>query len=635
MFWNCFQSEIERACVKKMRKPVLPRILGLLCLYCVVFIALVMIQFTKKGNFTRRIGGMVVSGQYALSDENGEKADFENSAESPESVEPREKPLSLAGGGASVYFGGLEFNLRNRNSNLALIGADERRRAAIAESLSFSGDAAIFSLSGGTELIFRTQAADDVPELWIGGTFASGVSGIEIPVKPQRSSLLHETSEGNISITHNGSAYQFSRPVQFRERAVLSLQEDTVSVSYRAIHEQKAFNPADFIIANARSRQVFNEAIMRWRDQRFSYWRGNISTQADEDTVSAYCGEAVNRGNYQQAVASVPAAFLNSSQRGYESSVFIGGMSAARQNFIQAERDAISRISRIINEKSPDLLTESHAFEFLLLRGYLNYADEGLEMIHSMDAASLTYEMCPGIFEGYTAIRQFRSHGDNPFERLTDQACNIFSSGIRKDAEREQVFVFRENAADIEYNLRLGRALSAWAVAVGRDDWANLGRSLILSALSLQDNEGAVPASVTISEAGKFSGATGSGLNAERLSAARVYKIIMPGEHYPHAAVIGSGVNGLWTWTTAPLVSATQENNVLDIAASFPTGETHHMMIRGVRPFSKIQIYNMDYPTDPQFERYDSSGWVYSSQEQILTVKMKHREPMEHVRIFY
>jgi len=247
-----------------------------------------------------------------------------------------------------------------------------------------------------------------------------------------------------------------------------------------------------------------------------------------------------------------------------------------------------------------------------------------------MDTASLTYEMCPGIFEAYADIRQMRPNGDNPFERLTEYACSIFSGSLRLNAEKKQVFVFRGNTADIEYNLRLGKALAAWAGAAGKNDWADLGQSIILSALFLSDNSGNVPAFVNVSESGVFSGAAG-----KKLSAARVYGIICPGDYYPRSMVIGSAVNGLWAWTAASSVSATQENNVLDIAVSFPMAETHHIMIRGIRPFEKIQIYNMDYPTDPQFERYDSSGWVYSAQDQILTVKLKHREPVEHIKIYY
>jgi hypothetical protein len=59
------------------------------------------------------------------------------------------------------------------------------------------------------------------------------------------------------------------------------------------------------------------------------------------------------------------------------------------------------------------------------------------------------------------------------------------------------------------------------------------------------------------------------------------------------------------------------------------------MLIRGLRPFVKIQLYGIDYRTDPQFERYDSSGWSFSSSEQTLLLKLKHRSQVEHIRVFY
>ena len=607
-----------------MRKPVLPRILGLLVVYCAVFIVLVMIQFTKKGNFTQRIGGMVVSGQYSV--DGGGDADAAGNGSDISG-----KMYRLAGG-AALNFGGLEFNLRSRESNeaFALVGPGDQRTPALAENINISDDAVSFTLSGGTELIFQTQNQGGAAELWISGIFASGVLGVDIPVKTQRSSLIREAGDGSVNVSYDGTTYQFSRPVQIREKGLLSLQAGAASVSYRAIPERKAFNPANYLIANARGRQSFNDAITRWKDQKFSYWGTAAAAQPDEEMVSAYCSEAVRRGSYREALASIAPAFFESSQRGFLSSSFTGGMNEALRIFIQTERDAMSRILRMLGEKSPNILTEYRIFEFLFIRGNLNNAEEGLELVRSMDPSALTYDICPGIFEGYTDIRQFRPHGDNPFERLIEQACNIISAGIYKDTEKDLVLIFRGNAADIEYNLRAGKALIGWAEAAGKDDWANLGHSLLLSVISMSDNAGAVPASVNRSETGVFSAAPGS-----RLSAARVYRIISPGEYYPRAVVIGSGVNGLWAWTASASVSAAQENNVLDIGASFPTGETHYMMIRGIRPFEKIQIYNMDYHTDPQFERYDSSGWVYSSQEQILTVKLKHRGQIEHVRIFY
>jgi hypothetical protein len=157
-----------------------------------------------------------------------------------------------------------------------------------------------------------------------------------------------------------------------------------------------------------------------------------------------------------------------------------------------------------------------------------------------------------------------------------------------------------------------------------------MGRSLILSVLSLTDPPGTVPAEILVNEAGEMNEGAG-----DRIGSARLYRILAPGEYYPHAAGIGAGVNGIWAWTAASSIAVTQDGTVLDIAVSFPVGETHYMMIRGIRPFTKIQLYNIDYRTDPQFERYDSSGWIYAAAEQILVLKMKHRAAVEHIRIFY
>ncbi|MDR1587271.1 MAG: hypothetical protein LBS57_07440 [Treponema sp.] len=597
-----------------MRKPVVPRILALLALYCAVFTVLALLQFTKRGNFTQRIGFMVISGQYRQIGE-GERA------------KPNEYPLS---GGVSVYFGGLEFMLKNRDDgdDFVLVKAGGGQEEALPEYLVFSEDTAKFLLPGGSEITFTTRYAGGAPEIRIDGNFTEGFSGLELPFKPQRSARIRETSDGQINIYHDGFYYTFSRSVQGEEKGVLSLKAESPLVSYRAIPEEKSFSPADYIVEQAGSPRSFNDAFAKWRDQNFSLWNRSISTQNDEDAVVAYACEAVRRGSYKAAVAAVSSAFLSGSRRSYVSSVYLGGMDPGLRSFTAAEREKIIRLSRLINEKSLEFLKESHVFEFFAVRGLINFIDDGVELIRSIDPATLSPDLGPAIFEGCQDLKQWRPHGDNPFERLVDQACYVISEGVHRDENR--VLVFRGGSADVEFNIRLGESLRSWAEESGNDDWAALGRSLILSVLSFGDGSGSVPQTLVLSDAGKFSEAPGT-----RLSAARLYRILGSGEYRPRAAVIGSGVNGIWAWTAASAVSAAQDGNVLDISVSFPMGETHHMMIRGVRPFTKIQLYNIDYRTDPQFERYDSSGWVYSSPDQILVLKMKHRAAVEHIRIFY
>jgi hypothetical protein len=615
-----------------MRKPVFPRAFGLLAVYAAVFFILVIIQFTRQGTFTQRIGGALVSGQYRT----GEKGD------KPES--PGE--FSLAEG-ASLFFGGLEFRMRagDEEGGFVLIDRKGERYPAAPEALRVSGDSAGFLFPGGTEITFAAPQTGAQGELRISGAFAGDIAGADIPFRPLRSSRVREGGDGQRTVIAGDLSYSFGHPADLGKGNMILLRSGGTPVVYRAAPEKKPLNPADYILPQAATRQSYAGYIARWRDQSFARWGRIISGQNDEDLVIAYGGEAARRGVYRTAVSAVSPAFLEGNRRTYESSVYLGGMDQALRSFTAQEREKAGRLSRQISEKSPDFLRENHVFEYLAVRSLAGLVDGGMELIRSLDPAAVTLDLSPGILEGWLDLNQYRPHGDNPFDRLVDQAVYVISEGVRGIGEASRfpgdsrelppvtgnrVLVFLGSQAETEFNLRLGKALSLWAEEAGRNDWAGLGRSLVLSALSLEDGAGTFPRSLSLSPDGEAAEAPGP-----RLSSARIYRLLETGEYSPRPALAGSGVNGIWAWTAASALTATQENNVLDIAVSFPPGETHYMMIRGLRPFEKIQLYNMDYRTDPEFERYDSSGWVYSAQDQILTLKMKHRAAVEHIRIFY
>jgi hypothetical protein len=613
-----------------MRKPVFPRMMGLLVLYVGVFFVLVIIQFTKQGNFTQRIGRATVSGQYRTGE----------AEETPEN-----SGAVLLEGGASVFFGGLEFRLRagSGGDGFTLVDGNGARLQAEPEWLAASGDTAAFRFPGGTEIAFTTQYAGDSAELRISGDFAEDAAGADIPIRALRSSRIRENGDGKLTIIAEGVSYTFGPLAERTAGPFIPLRAGEAPVVYRAEQEKKAFAPEEYALSSISSPRGYADYITRWRDQNFSLWNRIALGQTDEDMIIAYSGEAVRRGTYKAAVSAASSAFPEDGGRTYESSVYLGGMGGALRSFTTREREKINRLSRQLNDKSPDFLTERHVFEYFAVRAYGGFIDDGIEIVRSLEPAGLNPELAPGIFEGWLDLKQYRAYGDNPFDRLIDQAVYIVAEEIRTvdkirrlpeggaaPAAGNWVFAFRENSADMEFNLRLGRALMLWAENTGRGDWAALGRSLIVSVLSLADSAGTVPRSLLASSDGEIQEGPGP-----RISNARLYRLLKPGEYYPRPALIGSGVNGIWAWTAASALTAAQENNVLDISVSFPPGETHYMMIRGIRPFTKIQLYNMDYRTDPEFERYDSSGWVYSAADQILVLKMKHRAATEHVRVFY
>jgi hypothetical protein len=397
------------------------------------------------------------------------------------------------------------------------------------------------------------------------------------------------------------------------------------------VPETEVLDPSRFVLSSARDRRNYNNILNRWRDLAFARWSADIENSRDEETILAYLSESVQRGSYQPAVSAIPSAFLEGNQRSFESAPYIGRLDQGLRSNVIFERDNLNRFTQLIENGSVEFLKDVHAIEFLAIRSYGSLLDSTVRIIDSIDLTNLDPDLLPGILEAYMDWQYYRPNERNPFKRLMDQVCFTVSEGILMDDPEERIFSFNRRTANMEFNLRLGAALEAYGAYTGQEVWDGIGRSLILSVLSLLDGAGRVPLTLTLSENGNFIAANAS------LNSSRIYRQLRLGVYSARAISLGSAVNGAWTWTAAAEVTAqfSQENNFLDISVSFPSGETHYMFIRGIQRFTQIQLYNIPFRTDPQFERYDSSGWTYSPSEQTLMVKMKHRLATEHILIYY
>jgi hypothetical protein len=579
-----------------MRKRIFPRIIWFLLLNCAIFILLAAMQFTRNGNFSYRIGDMLVNGRYSM--------------EADETLSLR--PLN---GGASVIFGGLEFRLA-------------------AEYINVTENGATFILPDNTELSF---AMPDTPELRItakfpgdvaaGSSAAGGSAAVEIPFRTQRSSIVHDN--GSDTVLYRGSRYQFSRPVQGFESGYLVLAASTPAVSYRAIADKREFIPANFIVPNAETAQDFSGVLSRWVTQNFALW-GQMGNQTDEDTVIAWCGEAIRHGSYRTASAVVPVSFSTDPQRTWESAVYqfdrrIGVWERAARTISVFEREKNNRLSRLLAQKDSGILIEKHLVEFLAIRGYNDLIDNLLSFVQDLDPSVITLAMVPGILENSLDMDRWRPNVDNPFAPLVEQALQLAAHEMHRDGDH--VFVFSNARTDSEFNLRLGMAVQKWGEKTGNNEWAAVGRSLALSVISLSGDNGSAPAFLTRGETGNAAG--------ERISSARLYRILNDNDHLPHAAA--TGVNGIWAWTAATEVNISRTDTLMDISITrFPVGETHYVMLYNVPPFPLLQIYEVNWRRAVDFESYyNSSGWYYFEQDRILVIKINQRSNTENVRIYF
>jgi hypothetical protein len=606
-----------------VKKPIFLRSVGLATAYAGVFIILVTIQFANRRSFTLKVGDFVVSGAYSAQ---------ETGAAPPQGSE---RPLE---GEVSILYGGMTFFLTadEDSDSLSILSSSGSREHPRPVSMTVSDRGALFRLSGEAEISFSNRQSGRTQELLIAVDLPEGSQALELPYRFLRFSRIRRNADGESYVTAGGKSYRLNAPTVDFERRLIVITALEPSVSYGTVPGAEAFDPSRFILDAARNKRTYDEALNRWRDQSFVLWQALADRDLDEETALAYLAESVSRGAYQTAAAALSPEFLGGSERSFMSSVYLGRMDQALRSSIVYERENVSRLSALIAQGSADFLRDPHVIEFLALRGQGSLIDGGAAILASIDGAAPDLDLLPGILEGYTDWLLCRPAADNPFEALADQACLLLSEKILLSHQGERMVVFDGETADLEYNIRLGAALTAYGEHSGQEVWAGIGRSLVLSALAFVDETGKAPLVLRLGASGGIEADPDTAQNSA-LGSARIYRLLRLGDYSVRAVSLLAGENGVWAWTAASGASANfdRENNMLDISASFPRGETHYMLIRGIRPFSQLRLYNIPFRTDPRFESYDSSGWTYSPSEQTLMVKMKHQLPREHIQIYY
>jgi hypothetical protein len=604
-----------------MKKPVAPRIASLVVLYLGVFIFLVALQFSRERSFTRQAGAMTVSGHYGETVRNDDTDTDANLNE------------FMPEGDLSVFFGGMEFRVTRPGGDFVFLRSDGTKESPAIAAVAFKEDSAFirFGETGDPqsrlELVFSSRISSGRPELRITGSFGEDYTGFELPFNPLRNTRIQNTEDGNFTVTAGESDFTFAGSrLDMTKRMLIA---ETSVVVYRGISGNESPSPVDYVLADALTIDQYVYQVSQWRDRLFAAWNRTPTASLDnEELITAYIAEAVHRGIYREVVSRTPRSFLDSSRRTYVSSAFFGRLTQGLRSLSAAEQERASRLAKAAADSPGEFFAEPHTIAENAARGNGALVDKGIALLSSLEEPAL--ELAAPILESFVDLAAYRD-GNNSLDRLIEPSLGLVAKAIRKDETDGRILVFAENggefAADTEFNIRLGDALDRYGRFAGRDDWAVVGRSIVLSVLAQTDTVGVVPPVFTLSADGVFTPQRDS-----RLSAARLYRYFRFG-NYPRVEQIAGGING-WVWTAASSIDVTQNGNITDIAVSFPAGETHYMMLRGIKPFTKIQLYGIDFRTDPQFEHYDSSGWVYSSSEQTLLLKVKHQNPVEHIAIY-
>jgi hypothetical protein len=182
--------------------------------------------------------------------------------------------------------------------------------------------------------------------------------------------------------------------------------------------------------------------------------------------------------------------------------------------------------------------------------------------------------------------------------------------------------------ADLYESILMGKALMEAGRALSRDSYDAIGRALIFAALDLSDAQGFLPGRVRIQN-GKIE-STGDAISPQSIYDLLPGSDYMPKE-YPLYAYL---YPGSWLWTASRIAGVKIDDTQHRFLFSFPVGDTHYLLIQGVRPLSSMIMHGIPWKSDPEYFRY-TDGWAYDEETQTLYVKLTHRLETEELVLNY
>jgi hypothetical protein len=389
---------------------------------------------------------------------------------------------------------------------------------------------------------------------------------------------------------------------------------------------------------SAATRGFADAAYAAWSGPRLAAggWRTPAgSVVFDEQTAAALLSESVGRGTYQALrprVAEAAGAYLRAGPPAsalYSVSAYVGGTREYVQRAAAFGREQAERARGLLSRADPSLLETEALVPVLLDHGDAGLAAEAASFAAGRDPGQLSPAAALGALE---ALLDHALHADRS-EQSVRAARAVVDQRLLPALRRTGVGTFMQTAAqdtvDVRLSLRCGSLLARAGAEMDMPLAAAVGRSLLVSALSLRDDGAVLPARLTL--AGERIASREGVLLPEA-----VYGLL-PAAGRPLAREVpleGSLGPGSWILTAAGSVSVESSSAAARLTLSFPAGLPHYAVIQGVRQFTELRMHGIPWRPAPDYAQY-SDGYFYDAPARTLYLKLTGRVQAEEITVSY
>ncbi len=599
----------------------LSRIVAITALYILIIFGIFVIQFTVGKTFSYNIGAMTVSGRHDV-DKAGNTAPL--------------LPLHIVSNG-------LEFYITEKNP---IIAHEQSGKDIYLTISAYKKQDNSFTIecSENISVTFFSDSKSDISSVKISVSMPDNIKTVYFPWKLTQSARL-ERVDNQIFLRYGKKRYVFKGGYGFEnsdesmadEFPHLILASVKPFAQYETYIESQSLAFESIPNQQLASDTAYEETKALFKKNAETALKNSISARTyNEQTLTAYISELASKNLYNKALKEAPAGLLPKEKRTYLSTPFYNNLVQNSKLLALKNSEDLKEINTDIGQKNANVFKFKSIIPFLVNTAKENLVHPLEAIANSVSDENLDMQTVAGILEASMDFSLYFPKRKNTFKMLEEKCENILKSSLL--SVNNGLYISPDmQKIETEQTLYIASVL----IRYGKENpekniWKFVGQMLYSSIFLLTGNSSGLPAFFYIQgEAPKL------GLKADDtliLHAEDLYPMaVTDNNYYPHAESLAfQAEHGMWAWTSAKKITVTQNTaKNFSFKVDFKTGDIHHIILHGVRPFYRIQIHGIDFRTDQRFELYNSSGYVYDRTSKTLLLKLKHKKDSEDITLFF
>ena len=596
------------------------RIVALIALYILIIFGIFVIQFTVGKTFSYTIGSISVSGRHEV-DKQGNTVPL--------------LPLHIVSNGLNFYI--------TEQNPIITETKDGKKLPVKVTSYIQAEDSFTVECSGGVSITFTAYLSGGHDSLKINVKMPAEVTSIYFPWKLSQTARL-EREDNRIFLRYGKNRYIFKGGYGFEnsneeetEQPHLVLSSDKPAAFYETYIQSQSLAFESIPNNHLASDEIYNETKKSFRDKALIYLENTIfSRSCTEEAVTAYVAETASRNQYQKAIKTAEQISLPKEKKTYKSCTFFDNLIQNERGLALYDNEKLKIISADISQRNISVFENKKLIEYLVDHSKKNLIPALQKIAETLTDEELNAHTAAGILEAALDYPLYFPNTKNVFmenaercEKILKDSFFSIDEGLFISSDAKHIDT-KKTLDAAEILIRYGKEYPE------KRTWKFVGQMLYSSILQYSGESASLPAYFDI----QGNAETKLGLMANDtiiLNADKLYRAaVTDNQVFPHKESLSlQAEHGIWAWSSANAINIIQNTaKIFSFRVDFKQGETHYLIIRGIRPFYRIQIHGIDFRSDQRFEIYNSSGYVYNERTGTLLLKLKHKKDNEEITLF-